>query len=341
MTINTNYLVGYFVSDGNFTVSLPTSKKTIDVTFKITSKNVEMLNLLNHFMNNTIGVNATLDVSKPKGKEAPRGIGLRIQGVFNVLKVLNFIERPASIVQSDGKSLFLIGTKYRTFLIVKYLIENKDSLKFNPKVQIDLIKSIHKVSRFDEDLVLVGSHTTTREMLETRYNLEKGSSKNAAEHILAEFDKEYADQIEFLTNKMQKKTLLIDPDFIVGLTDGDGSFAFPIYEKRRELVLDVNLTSDINSVILNNVWSYGLLGEIAKAEKVKDKNAYQTHIRTIEPLKKALSFFSDHPPIAADRQERFQLMCKIFETKRNGTYKYDQAVKLVRDLRFNTEMKES
>jgi hypothetical protein len=193
---------------------------------------------------------------------------------------------------------------------------------------------MHKVSRFDGDLTLGGSKTISREELENRFNLEKDSSKNAAEHILAKFDKEYADQNAFLTNEMEKKTLLVNPDFIVGLTDGDGNFGFSNTPEKRELTLDLNLTSDLNSEILNNVWSYGLLGQIAKADKVTDKKAYQTHIRSIERLEKALGFFSEHPPIADDRKERFELMRQILETKRNGTYNYYQAVDLVESLRF-------
>jgi Holliday junction resolvase-like predicted endonuclease len=69
------------------------------------------------------------------------------------------------------------------------------------------------------------------------------------------------------------------------------------------------------------------------SKKVTGKNAFQVKIRNTESLKKALEFFSNNQPKSSDRNKRFTLMCHIFESKQNRTFKFDIASKKIRNLR--------
>lgn len=170
--ITLSYLIGYFMADGGFIMTLNKSTGTVDATIRISSKtNKNILKLLSRFIKSTLKINCTQDP-----ESSGRAPCLRIQGVLQVQKMIALITKHSAILKIGKRNIALFGSKYRTMLLVKYIIENRASLNKSRAIQIDLIKSMHKTFRNEPDLFLGGSHTLTRNDLELRYGIPANSS---------------------------------------------------------------------------------------------------------------------------------------------------------------------
>jgi hypothetical protein len=323
LLLTIGYVVGSFLTDGGFVVTIK-KNGDLDATIKIsstTNTNTNTLGLLRHFFDKKLGIKSTIDSSSGRVKRAP---ALRIQGVEKVLKVINFVCLHSTILRVDNQVVSLCSVKYRTMLIVKYLIENRKTLKQQKSVQIDLVKSMHKESLDQPDLILGGSHTLTRAELEARFNLEPNSSWFAAKNILQEIDLQYSQQNTFLIEAMKDNRLEIDNDLLVGLTDGDGGFHSSIItddnNELKDIQTSITFTSDKPSLILHQIWLYGL-GQSSKSifanknpiliHTVGETNAYQAKLASLANIWLALQFFQKNPPIGDVKKLNYELVLEI------------------------------
>jgi hypothetical protein len=318
--ISLDYVLGLLVTDGNFVVSFK-SDANIDATIKISSStNKNTLSLVQYFFLTTFGFKPDIDKTASNSNRAP---ALRVQGVEKVLKVINFIMQHSTFINIGNRIIPLCGPKFRTMLIVKYLIENRKSLKNAKAVQIDLVKSIHKSSLYDPDLILGGKHTKTRAELEARYNLEPGSSLFAAKSILEKIDLQFVEQIDCLTKSMQNKSLKLSPDSLVAMTDGDGGFHASILnlaDSSQTIQVSMTFTSETLALILVQIWLYSL-GQTYDSivlntkpvlyRKIQEKDCFQAKLASLENIWTALQFFQKNPPLGDLKKLSYELVLSI------------------------------
>lgn len=326
MTISCDYFLGLLVTDGGFVVSFKTDG-TIDATIKLSSStNKNTLSLLQQFFVARFGYRPTIDSTTSKSQRAP---ALRVQGVGNVLKVINFIFQHSTFIKIENHIIVLCGPKFRTMLIVKYLIENRKTLKNFKAIQIDLIKSMHKSSLYDEDRSLGGSHTKTRAELEERYNLKPGSSRDAAKHILEKIDLEFAQQTAILKKAMQNNNLILSPEALVGMTDGDGGFHASIInfpDSSQNIQVSMTFTSETLAIIIVQIWLYSLgqsYDSIISNKKpiliykIQSKDCFQARLASLDNIWRALQFFQNHPPIGDLKKLSYELVLSIVLINKN------------------------
>jgi len=180
--ITWDYLTGLIETDGTFKISL-NSKGQYKPIISISQKeNTGLLYEIKNFLL-SFKINSTLDISDTKSNRAPQ---LRIQGS---LQVVYFCE----LLEKNVIGLPFCSQKFRDFLIVKTVLSN---LELDPPKKIDLILSLHKVKLDQPDIDLY-KNKIKRKTHEKRLGLTIGSSKNAANYLLKNIDKEF--------NEHQKK----------------------------------------------------------------------------------------------------------------------------------------
>lgn len=208
------YIAGLLEADGSINIFLR-KDGTFDAIVSISQKNnTNILNMIKDYWLKH-GINSTID----PGVDG-RASNLRVQGNIQVAKLLNLFEEKFS-------KLPFCSQKFRDFLIVKEVLTNK----FLSLAQIiDLVKSLHKQNMHEPDNEV--GNISKRVECEQRLGLTPNASIKAAESILSKIDVEYKKHQKEIEEKMSAlpegcfsaSFLDIDPDFFIGLIDGDGSF---------------------------------------------------------------------------------------------------------------------
>jgi len=332
--ITTEYFVGQFVADGSISIGYNKSKKALDATFRISSKtNKNSLALSDQYLYEKLKIVSNVDTySKNPTDRAP---ALRVQGVDKVLKVVSHILKNSEVLILGQTKEPIFGRKYRTLKVAKYLLENRSELiKLKKAELVDYLKTMHKDQYSDPDIQLGGSHTILRSELEERLGLDPGSSKGAAKEEIEKFDKQLVDQTNKILSAIANNSLIVNPWFTVGLTDGDGCFSASILHANdpsqdSDIDLILSLCSDGNAVVVNKVWLYALGEDTTNILSENStliypapiKDAITARINRDAYVWKALNFFKQNPPIGDLKKLGFELVYEIAAQKQNNSLK--------------------
>lgn len=271
------YFVGLMETDGTFKLNLDkhgTLKGVISFSQK-TNKN--LIGLVQEFLN-SYGITSTIDTSDPEVTD--RAPALRIQGPDQCLRFMQLLR------EQYPDDLPFFSQKYRDFLVMEVALSNRKNLSLAEK--IDLLKSLHKSHRDEDDLVL-NDTTVTRKQHETRLGLTPGASKGAAEGFLSAIDGQYEAYVSNVRNQMANNTLLVDERYMVAVIDGDGFFyvttswkpeGTPNYKKPHIIYQgNVSITMEKPAVLVNEVFKYYYQINVANKD-VNHNKAIQVLVRS-------------------------------------------------------------
>ena len=110
-------------------------------------------------------------------------------------------------------------------------------------------------------------------------------------------------------------TAMLEPYYIVGFVDGEGTFNLVRYPGRR--VRPQFLVFNTNKEILNSIKrTLGLNSPILEVVRVKDvikrrKRMFRLQVRSKEDITKAAKFFDKNPPII--KKDDYKIFRKQFE----------------------------
>ena len=141
---------------------------------------------------------------------------------------------------------------------------------------------------------------------------------------------------------------MLSSDYIVGLTDGEGSFSVFLHGPhkigdfwtnyfRAECHYYIKLREDELS-LLRKVKKFFDCGGLylQKDKRPNHRNCYRFEISNYQKIKEVvIPFFQKHPPQSVNRKNDFNLFCKIFKiaTERKGKSLSEKEVNRIRKLK--------
>ena len=142
---------------------------------------------------------------------------------------------------------------------------------------------------------------------------------------------------------------MLSPDYIVGLTDGEGSFSVHLHPPhkigeswtnyyRAECHYYIKLRED-ELPLLKEVKKFFGCGKLylQKDKRLNHRNCYRFEISSYEKIKEVvIPFFQKHPLRGVNRKNDFGLFCKIFKiaTERKGKHLTIKELEKARKLKM-------
>lgn len=142
--------------------------------------------------------------------------------------------------------------------------------------------------------------------------------------------------------------MMLSPDYIVGLTDGEGSFSVFLHGPHRignsrtnfhraECHYYIKLREDELSLLkeVKKFFRCGFL-YLQKDKRPNHRNCYRFEISSYQKIKEVvIPFFQKHSPRSVNRKNDFNLFCKIFKiaTERKGKNLSEEEVNRIRKLK--------
>lgn len=292
-----DYLLGFFESDGGFTILL---KKDDSMTLNYRVFPVAIFwsvdkNILEKIFNTL----KYLNIPCKNKHEKTRTPSVQIQGILNVKKFLD-------LITSNQKCFY--SMKYIDFLYMFFLYDIIDNNKHNTvegrKQIIDLKYHLHTLCFLDNSnkYMLINpeelkSTTLSREVWEIRHGFPVGSSLLCAQKYVQDAHKKYYCHIESLLKQIQNNTLCLSENFVTGAFEGDGSVGVSIRTTKRKKSLQPDDRQSLPYFDIQITLSGDIYSEIwlrAIASFFKDNSPY---IRNLFP-KKAFIYQLRKPQIA-------------------------------------------
>nr|QUX32893.1 hypothetical protein [Blidingia minima] len=312
------YVVGLIESDGLIAVyftqkTLLLSKNSINKTslswhVSITqNKTSKILPEISQRLN-VLGFKNTI---QEKGKQQPNCHVLKFGNTKNICCFFNKLE------QLFGFLPFL-SVKARNVFIMKHLIYNFEKLSLNDI--INLVFSFHKKHQFESD-----KKVGQREKIMTKLN----QTANTNSLVLKQIDKTYQKHQQWIYTQLKLNKLAIDPFYLTGLMDGDGSYLtslkMVILKDRITKIktpycimdLSVRLIAGTNDLIVHEVFRQTLDLQ-TKGSQTKNGASLSLSWTSPDDVQKCLNFFQIYYPQHAIKQSQFTLLMKLKKICQTG-----------------------
>jgi hypothetical protein len=299
------YIAGLLETDGSIQINYSTMQWHYEVKFS-SKTNTNIIGLLAEIFD-SYGVGYRI----VRDKQGLRATDIRIGGRHQIEKLFNLLKT---------KGCLPMGVKYRDYLILQQLFHNPG---LNTAQRLDLKKSLHKINMFEPDLV--ASNIKDRSYWEEKLNIVKDSSILAAKDVLASIDCQYTEHISKIALSIKTNQLVIEPAYITGLLEGDGSFnitfAFKESKTGRRFVEwqgNANFTAEAKSTVLIDVFLYAIK---STAAATKHRGAYQVKIRNKKDMDSLINCIESFPIIGDYKKQCFDLVMKLRTLKKQGLVK--------------------
>ena len=139
---------------------------------------------------------------------------------------------------------------------------------------------------------------------------------------------------------------MLSADYIVGLTDGEGSFTVFIHPFRKglskypriECRYYIKLREDELSLLeeVKNFFGCGSI-YLQKEKRLNHRNCYRFEISSYQKISEVvIPFFQKHHPRSIGRKNDFDLFCKIFEivSDKKGRHITEKELKQIKELKL-------
>lgn len=146
---------------------------------------------------------------------------------------------------------------------------------------------------------------------------------------------------QFIKYKFDKLINIIKPcefdiltnPWLTGFTDSDGYFYVGLQLNKYSLSLKFHLElSQKDIYILNIIKKYFKLGNILKKHHNNLINSYNYKAQSHIQLKPFINYYNIYKPLSNRRYRQFLLINIIYELRINNLQKYDDIIKIVKDL---------
>ena len=311
-----SYLAGLIESDGAIQCFFDKNRDNLNYVVKITSKkNTNSLGDIQAFLKDEGIVSGVTDV----GDEG-RAPSLRIQGNEQVVRFLKKLKQNVITLENEDDNYLcpLLGVKFRNLCLILAAHEVNPSLTTEQK--IDLKKTFHKENYQQQDILGTG---LSRSEFEKRYGLEKNASVGALKELVEKVDAVY----ELHLNVLKRFCGKLNPDYVVGLYDGDGGFNVSFSQNKKDEILDIqcdiNLTLPTSDQhILDVVRTHF---ELSRITIQKNVNSREMKIRTQQGLKTVIAFFDKYPLQGDYKATSLALVKETLDKKRQGFFRKGSA----------------
>jgi hypothetical protein len=311
--VSVDYVVGSLETDGTVCINVGKKGNSVSAEIRFSSKsNTNTLSLLESFCK-SIGVLVKYAKGKESipGEDPGRAPFVRITGKHQIQKFIKALSK---------SKIGFTGQKYRDFLLLEAALDQNRSIA----EKIALKKSLHKMNRNDPDLK-TSSQTKPRETLEMERGLPLGISYTEGEELLAEIDATFDRRQQKLAKDMAEGKLVVPPDYMKGVMDGDGSIGIAISQKTNlEFGVNVSLAVDGQSRILADIFKYVFHSKAQVSERKAKKNpskisSYGVSLCSREEIQTMFDFYEKYGgPLGDLRQRQLELALELTQIRKRG-----------------------
>lgn len=309
------YILGFFEADGGILLMFGTgnSKTTLKPWIRFSQKtNPNLLGEIKKFFE-TNGIECKYEDWNPKTSKG-RARNLTITKVDSVRQFIKLVKK---------ENFQFISQKQRDFMILDRVLNTKETLSIADK--INLRKSMHKAHSGQPDRNPNGANT--REQLELQYNILLGSSKEDSLGILSKIDVAYKAHVAKIKKAIADKTLVISPDWLAGLIDGDGSYYVTMQVREPSAKYDkpfiefqgnFTLTMEKNALLTLEAVKAAINSDAPIKESKESTEHYQIWFRKQKDVMNLLQMQQAYLPVGSHRLAQYNLVRQLHLLKQQG-----------------------
>jgi hypothetical protein len=138
------------------------------------------------------------------------------------------------------------------------------------------------------------------------------------------------------------RTKPVSPDYIVGLTDGEGCFYVlvkPPYNQQGGAMIQLSFLIKVkeeDKIILDKVCETLECGSVyfQKEKRINHSQCYRYTVNSHrDVIGKIIPFFNKHPLQSISKQKNFLLFCQIAQLVQNGEHHFAKGIEEIRKLK--------
>lgn len=138
------------------------------------------------------------------------------------------------------------------------------------------------------------------------------------------------------------RTKPVSPDYIVGLTDGEGCFYVlvkPPYNQQGGAIIQLSFLIKVkeeDKIILDKVRDSMECGAVyfQKEKRINHSQCYRYTVNSHRDIfKKIIPFFNQYPLQSVSKQKNFKIFCQIVQLVKDGEHHAKSGVEKIRELK--------